>query len=110
MTNPLLVLHVDFEVANHHDAAIGADALLPAAELAGLHVALHDVHAILLAEGDTGDFIEADHVILANQSALTVGILDKHAPDRPFPSSAKIGTRRTWLDPAAFPLSCPTNP
>ena len=52
MTDPLLVLHIHFEVANHDDAAIGANALLSAAELAGLHVSLHDIHAILLVEGD----------------------------------------------------------
>ena len=53
-----------------HDAAVGADALLAAAELAGLHVALHDVDAVLLVEGDAGDLVEADHVVLADQAAL----------------------------------------
>ena len=86
MPNPLLVLHVHVEVANHDDTPIGANAFLAAAELTRLHVALHDVHTIFLVEGDAGDFIEADHVILADQSALTVSIIDKHARDRCFAS------------------------
>ena len=51
--------NVDVEVADHDDAAIGADALLAPAELAGLHVALHDVDAILLVERDAGDLVES---------------------------------------------------
>ena len=43
---------------------LGADALRAAAELAGLHVSLHDVDAVLLVEGDAGDLIEADDVVL----------------------------------------------
>ena len=66
MTNPLLMLDIHIEVANHHDAAIGTYALFPSAELTGLHVPLHDVHAILLVKGDSRDFIEADHIILAD--------------------------------------------
>jgi hypothetical protein len=72
MADALLVLHVHLEVAHHHHTAVGANALLATTELAGLHVALHDVHAILLVEGDAGDLIEADHVVLADQAALTV--------------------------------------
>src|SRR5580704_373746 len=86
MADTLLVLHVHFEIADHYHSAIRADTLLPAAKLAGLHVALHDVHAILLVEGNAGDFIEADHVILADQSTLTVGIIDEHPCDRRFAS------------------------
>ena len=67
MTDPLLVLDIDVEVADHDDAAVGADALRPRLELAGLHVALHDVDAVLLIEGDAGDLVEADDVVLADQ-------------------------------------------
>src|SRR5262245_5947782 len=77
--NALLMLHVHFEVPHHDNAAIRANTLLPAAELAGLHVALHDVHAIFLIEGDARDFIEADDVVLANQSALTIRVVDEHS-------------------------------
>src|SRR4051794_3632275 len=62
MPNPLLVLHVDVKVANHDDAAISTNTLLAAAELGGLHVAFHDVDAIFLVKGDTGDFIKAHDV------------------------------------------------
>ena len=86
MANPLLVLYVHVEISNHDDAAIGANALLPATELARLHIALHDVHPVLLVEGNTGDFIEADHVVLAYQPALPAGIVDKHSGDGCFPS------------------------
>ena len=65
--------NIDVEVADHHDRAIGPDALLAAAELPGLHVALHDVDAVLLVEGDAGDLVEADDVVLADQPALTGG-------------------------------------
>jgi hypothetical protein len=51
---------------------------LPAAELTGLHVALHDVHAVLLVEGHAGDLVEADHVVLADQTALTGGVVHEH--------------------------------
>src|ERR1035441_5053956 len=102
MTNPLLVLNVHVETAHHHYSAIGADALLPAAELTGFHVTLHDIHAILLVEGDAGDFIEADHVVLANQSALAVGIVHEHARDRRFASGDQVGIRRYLLEQVAL--------
>src|ERR1017187_2683276 len=98
MTDPLLVLDVHVEIAHHHNSAIGADALLPAAELTGFHVTLHDVHAILLVEGDSGDLIEADHIVLANQSALAAGIVDEHARDRRFAPGDHVGIRRYLLE------------
>ena len=67
VADALLVLDVDVEVADHDDAAVGADALRAAAELARLHVALHDVDAVLLVEGDAGDLVEADDVVLARR-------------------------------------------
>src|SRR5580700_8413935 len=60
MANPLLMLHVHVEVTNHDDTAIGTNAFLAAAEFTRFHVALHNVYAIFLVEGDAGDFIEAD--------------------------------------------------
>ena len=55
-----LVVDIDVEVADHHDPALGPDALLAAAELAGLHVALEDVHALLRVEGDARHLVETD--------------------------------------------------
>ena len=51
MADTLLMLDIHVEVADQHDGAVGADALLAARELARLHVALHDVDAVLLVEG-----------------------------------------------------------
>ena len=70
MADPLLLLDVHVEVADHDEAAVGADVLLAAAELAGRHVALHDVDAVLLIERDARYLVEADHVVLADQAAL----------------------------------------
>ncbi len=50
MADALLLLHIDIEVAHHHDPALSADALLAAVELAGDHIALEDVNAVLLFE------------------------------------------------------------
>ena len=66
MAYALLLVHVDVEVADHYKTALGADVLLAAAELAKGHVALHDIHAVFLIEGDTRDLVKADNVVLAN--------------------------------------------
>src|SRR5882762_10047770 len=79
MTDALLVLHIDIEIADQDDAAIGADALAPARELATLHVALHNVDAILLIERDARYLIEAHHVVLADESSLPIRHVDEHA-------------------------------
>lgn len=78
MPYALLTLHIHVEVPNHHYTAVGADALLATTKLARLHVAFHDIHAVFLFEGHTGDFIEADDVVLAYQSPLPIGIVDEH--------------------------------
>ena len=85
MADPLLVLDIHLEIAHHDDAAIGPDALLAPAELAGLHVALHDVDAILLVEGDARNFVEADHVVLADQPPLAGRHVDEHPGDGALP-------------------------
>src|SRR4051794_6203557 len=98
MPDSLLVLYVDVEVANHHDAAIRANAFLPAAELPRLHVALHDVHAIFLVEGDPGDLVEADDVVLADEPALTAGVVDEHACDRRLTARYQMRVRGNLLE------------
>jgi hypothetical protein len=45
MADPLLVLDVDVEVPYEDKAAVSADALAPARELARLHLSLHYVDA-----------------------------------------------------------------
>ena len=75
MAYALLMFHIDLEVAYHHHAAKSANTFFAAAELPGFHVALHDVHTVLLIEGDAGDFVEANHVVLADQAALAIALL-----------------------------------
>ena len=77
--------------------AVGADALLAAAELAGLHVALHDVHAVLLVEGDAGHLVEADHVVLADQAALAGGHVHEHLRDGRLAARDQVRVRRDLL-------------
>ena len=55
----------------------GYPSLLRLAELLKDHPAYK-----VLVEGNTGYFIETDHVVLADQAALTVGIVYKHARNR----------------------------
>src|SRR5262245_13642741 len=74
MANLLLLLDVYIEIADHHHAAFGANVFFPATELPRCHIALHDIDAVLLVEGDARDLIKANDVILADESALTVGI------------------------------------
>ena len=68
MRDALLLLNIDIEVADHDDAAVSADLILAAAELARRHVALHDVHAVLLIEGDARHLVEAHDVVLADKA------------------------------------------
>ena len=81
MPDALLVLDIDLEIADQHNRAFGADALAAPRELAALHVALHDVDAILLIEGDAGDFVETDDIILADQAALPGRVVHEHLRD-----------------------------
>ena len=77
VADALLVLYIDVEIAYHHDAAIGANALFASTELTGLHVALRDVHAIVLVEGDARHLIKADHVVLANQALRPLAVFSR---------------------------------
>ena len=102
MADPLLLLDIDVEVADHDDAAFGADVLLAAAELTRGHVALHDVDAVLLVEGDAGDFIEADDVVLAYQTALAVRIVHEHLGDGRLAARDQVGIWRNLLEQMAL--------
>src|SRR4051812_8402803 len=79
VSDPLLVLDVHIEVADQDDATVSANAFAAAAELAGLHVSLHDVDTVLLVEGDAGYFVKADDVVLGDETALTSCVVDKHS-------------------------------
>ena len=67
--------------------------ILATAKLAGSHVALHDVHAVLLIEGDPRYFIEAHHVVLAHQATLSSGVVHEHLGDSRLatPDEVRIG-------------------
>ena len=97
MTIALLVLHIHIEVADHDDRAIGPDAFLAPAEFAGLHVTLHDVEAILLIEGDTRNFIKADHIVEADQPALPAGVVDEHPGNGGLAARDEMSIRRNLL-------------
>src|SRR5437879_5154565 len=102
MPNPLLVLHVDVKVSDHHNTAISTNTLLAAAELGGLHVALHNVDAIFLVKGDAGDFVEAHDVVLAHKSALACGHVDKHTGDGGLAARYEVCVWRDLLKQVAF--------
>ena len=102
VADPLLVLDIHLEVAHHHDPAVGPDAFLSTAELPGLHVALHNVHAVLLVEGNAGNFVEAHHVVLANQSSLPVGHIDEHAGDGRLAAADQVGVGGDLLEKVAL--------
>ena len=98
MPDALLMFDVDIEVSDHYDAAVGANALFAPAELPRFHVALHDVDAVFLIEGDAGDLIEADNIVLANQPALPVAVVDEHARDRGLAAGNQVSVRRDLLE------------
>jgi hypothetical protein len=54
------------------------------------------VHAIFLVKGDARNFIEADHVIWADQSALT-GIIERHQYNAMKPSLGRVDEERNFF-------------
>jgi len=101
----LLMFNINIKVANQDDATIGSDAFLATAEFTGLHVPLHDVHAILLVERDAGHLVEADHIVLADQSALAGCVVDEHPGNRGLTSRNQMRIRRNLLEEMALPCS-----
>ena len=97
MTDLLLLLDVDVQVPHHDDTALGADTLFATAKLARSHVAFHDVDAVLLIEGDPGNFIEADDIILADQAALPGRVVHEHLRNCRLTSRNQMGIRRYLL-------------
>ena len=74
----MLVRDIHIEVANHHDASITTNAFHAPAELSGFHVALHYVDPVLLIERNSGNFVEADNIVLAYKTALPIAVVHKH--------------------------------
>jgi hypothetical protein len=79
MADALRLIEVHVEIADQDDAAFGPDGILAPRELARGHVAFHNVHPVLRIEGHAGDLIEANHVVLADETALPAGHVDEHA-------------------------------
>ena len=104
VADALLLLHIDIEVAHHHDSALSADALLAAAEFARGHIALEDVDAVLLIERHASHLVEADHVELADQAALAVAVVDEHLGDGGLAARDQVRVRRNLLEQMA--LTC----
>ena len=75
---------------------------LPRLNCAGGHVALHDVDAVLLIEGNAGDLVEADHVVLADQTALPAGVVHEHLRDRRLAAGDQVRVRRDLLEEVAL--------
>src|SRR5438874_8233332 len=97
------MLDIDVEVADEDQAASGPDAFTAAAELAGLHVTLHDVDAVLLVKGDTRDLIKAHDVILSHEAALAGGIVDEHAGDGGLAPRDEVRVGRDLLEEMGLP-------
>ena len=89
----LLLQNVHVEVSNHHHATLGTDALLAAREFARRHVALEDVHAVFLVERHAGHFVEAHHVVMADQTTLPAGVVHKHLCHRRFATGDEVRIR-----------------
>lgn len=90
MSNPLLLLDVHIEIADHHEAAVGANVFFAAAELSRRHVALHDVYAVFFIERDTRYLVKADHVVLTYQPPLPGRVIDEHfLPPSPLPTGSQ---------------------
>ena len=84
MADLLRLLKIHIEIADQDNSALGADRILTPRKFAGGHVAFHDVDAVLRIEGHAGDFVETDHVVLADEAALAARHIDEHAGDRRF--------------------------
>ncbi|MNP46929.1 hypothetical protein D3C76_1409600 [compost metagenome] len=97
MAYSLLVFDIDIEVTDKHHGAIGSNALLPTTELAGLHVALHDVDTFLGIEGDPADLVKTYHVVLTDQPTLAASIVHKHFGDSGLAAGNQMGVRRNLL-------------
>lgn len=98
MANSLLVLDVDVEIPEQDDAALGPYAIPAAGKFARLHEPLHDVDPVFLIEGDARHFVEADHVILANQPALAGRHVDEHSGDRRLSTRDQMRVGRNLLE------------
>src|SRR5690606_20319684 len=78
VADPLLMFDIHIEIPNQYDAPVRPYALLASTKLSRLHVTLHDVDTVFLVKGYAGNFVKAHHVILTDESSLTVPVVNKH--------------------------------
>jgi hypothetical protein len=105
MAHALLLLDIHIEIADHHYPTVSPDVLLAAAELASGHVALHDIHAVLLIERDAGNLVETDDIVLAHETTLSCGVVHEHLGDRRLTPGNEVRVRRDLLKYVALARS-----
>src|SRR5690242_4378842 len=93
VSNPLLMLDVNVKVTQHDDTALGPDIVFAAAKLTGCHVALHDVDAISLIEGDTAHLVKTNNVVLANETTLAGRVVYEHLCNRSLAAGNQMRVR-----------------
>ena len=98
-----LILHVDVEVPDHHDAAGRLDRLAAATELSRLHIALEDVHPLLRVELHAGHLVEADDVVLCDEAALPASEVHEHVRDAGLTSGHEVCVRGDLLEEVGLP-------
>src|SRR5262245_36099506 len=97
VTDALLMLDIHLEVSHHDNPAVSADALLAPAKFPRLHIALHDVDAVLLVKRDARNLVEANNVVLADQAPLPGAIIDEHSCNRCFATGNQMSVGRDLL-------------
>src|SRR4051812_14283195 len=101
MANLLLLFHIYVEIADHDDATLSANVFLSAAELTRGHIAFHNVDAVLLVEGDAGDFVKTYDIILTDQTALAAGVVYEHLRYGCLTARDQVRIRRYLLEDVA---------
>ena len=108
VADALLVFDVHVEVPHHHDPAVGAYALAATAELPRFHISLHYSDAVLGVKRDPGHLIKAHYVVLADEAALTGGVVDEHPGDAGLAAADEVGVGTHLL--VKVTLACATRP
>jgi len=102
VADSLLMLDIHIKITHKNKSAICTNALFTAAELSGFHIPFHDIYTVFLIKGYAGDLVKTDNIILADKTALTRGIIDKHLCNSGFPAGNKVCIRRNLLIKMTF--------
>ena len=90
-------LDVAVDVADEDDRALGRDDVPATAEGPVLHVALHDVDAVLVREADAGGLVERHHVPQRDQPALAGAQVHEHLRRRRLAARDEVAVRAELL-------------